>query len=467
LSSSLLGGIQAELFYQKPESFFEYIWKVRKYSLTNDQKQLWDAVFKSKADRMLVCSGNGVGKTLNFATIGLDWATVQANRIGVGVKVLIISGSWTQAQNTQDYVNEGAKTPYVKAQIDGPPSKTRINFKNGSYVQSVTASDYQVLGKHVDVLLVDEAAMIPETIMNDCFSRLVGSNIGLLAIASTPEPKFYFSKFVKMWEDKREYPENKWLRFSWKTTDCPWVQVSEVEQAQRLSKAEYQSKWLGVPTFEKSSNVFPYDELKECIKEKVEFCKDLDSVAGYDFGFHQPPALVIQQKDGDCNFIVFNKEYGEMPWSKQLIELQLEIPKHNVTTIYCDSTRPELIADLRTQLPCRVFGVPFKTHKPALQVVASRLVTEMRLRIPQSAEKLVREMAVYMTDTNKNDDLVDAMMLSLKEETQVNKQWTFQMNKQQNNTTKDAKKDKSFEFISRDILRRENDYDDYDEEREN
>jgi hypothetical protein len=185
------------------------------------------------------------------------------------------------------------------------------------------------------------------------------------------------------------------------------VQVSEVEQAQRLSKAEYQSKWLGVPTFEKSSNVFPYEELKECIKEKVEFCKDLDSVAGYDFGFHQPPALVIQQKDGDCNFIVFNKEYGEMPWSKQLIELQLEIPKHNVTTIYCDSTRPELIADLRVQLPCRVFGVPFKTHKPALQVVASRLVVEKKLMIPASAEKLIREMAVYMSDTNKNDDLVD------------------------------------------------------------
>jgi len=423
--SSLLLALQEELFWQQPEKFFEYIWKDYGYKPISNQVKLFQSI-KQGHRRIMIMSANGTGKTIALSTLSLYMTTVFANKTGHPVKILLIAGSWSQAHTMQEYVNHGLKSEYVKTQILGKPTKTNVNFKNGSWIKSATASEYQVFGKHVDCLFIDEAVMVPETIINDAFSRVIGSDIGLIILSSTPEPKFYFSKYVSMWERKDEYPDTEWLRLSWKAMDCPWVSPKDIEEAKRsLSEEEFQAKWLGKPSFVRSSNVFPIKDLDECIVDKVSYKKELATVGGFDFGFHNPAALVVVQKDGDIIWVIDAVEWKEMGWEKQKNNLKRYVSKYGIHILFCDSTRPELVQDLKKELNCQVIPVAFKTQKPSMQMNAGRLVLEKRLRIPREFQKLIQEMATYMTTTKSNDDLVDALMLALRQHYSVPTMWKF------------------------------------------
>jgi len=422
---SLISSLQEEIFYQDPNKFFEYVWNIYGYKPSKAQSNIFSCI-KDMKTRIMVVSANGTGKTISLATIALYLTTVYSNKIQQPIKVLLIAGSWSQAHTLQEYVNHGLRTKYIKEQVEGEPTKTRVNFKNGSWILSATASDFQVFGKHVDALFIDEAVMVSETIINDAFSRIIGSSLGLIILSSTPEPKYYFSKFVNMWERRDEYPDTEWVRISIKASDCPWIKHEEIEEARKsLSEEEFNAKWLGIPSFTRISNVFSIKDLNECLIDEVKYIPEMTSVAGLDFGFFNPCAIVFVQKENDNVFIVHAEEWSEVPWSKQKKAIKRLITKYNTSTLYCDSTRPELIRDLQNELNCQVIPVPFASQKPSMQMNAGRLVMEHRLFIPREFKKLIQEMSIYTTTTKTNDDLVDALMLSLREEQLIPSSWEF------------------------------------------
>ncbi len=140
-----------------------------------------------------------------------------------------------------------------------------------------------------------------------------------------------------------------------------------------------------------------------------------DTIAGLDFGFDHPTALVVVGLR-DPKYYVIDEIYKRQMSTADIITTVKESHKHyKFSTIYCDGARPEIIRDLQNA------GLPaVSAEKEVFEGImfVKGLVNAGRLVVSQNCHYTLREFDSYIWDQGStvkevpikmNDDCMDAL----------------------------------------------------------
>ena len=236
-------------------------------------KVVWDKWQREVLDysgNITIRAGRQVGKSEVISEKAVRFALSN-----VGVVVMIIAAS--QRQSSLLFEKVVAKLSLEKDVLKEKPTMTKAFLRNGSriYCMPTGRTGHFIRGFTIDLLVVDEAAFIPEQVWLAVTPMIAVSQklrgLGFVVLLSTPFGKggYYFNSFsdkdFRSWhvssEDCRRIPSD-FLR----------------KERERMSKAEYRQEYLGEFTDE-FNQFFPTSLIKGCMTF-IDWSRKDDGVVG-------------------------------------------------------------------------------------------------------------------------------------------------------------------------------------------
>lgn len=191
------------------------------------------ALLRSEAKRHLVLCARQSGKTSSAALVALHQAVYRP-----GSLILVLSPAQRQSLELVRAVRG-----FYRA-MDGPPGlvaegATHLELGNGSRVLALPGSEATVRGfSAVDVLIVDEAARVPDPLYLSVRPMLGVSGGRLLALST---PRGQRGWFYEQWRDEG----SKWERTRITAYDCPRISRAFLDEEERaLGCRWYQQEYL-------------------------------------------------------------------------------------------------------------------------------------------------------------------------------------------------------------------------------
>ena len=264
------------------------------------------------------------GKSYSLSVLATWWAYRKPGQL-----VLVVSAGDEAAGRLLRTMRQIAGHPLLAASVDDE-TQHRVILSNGSEIRSVPASERQVRGWTVDLLIVDEAAFVSEDLLvSAALPTTAARKDARIVLASTPwgtEGPFYRLAVAGL------DPANPVTRsFRWKLADAPWI-TPEAVQAARDSmsplrfRAEFEGEW--VPA---GDAYFDTADILACV---ADFAMTRDgagapATAGLDFGRQRDAhaiALAGLLDDYGANgrpvVIVPWVETSRRPYGAQLAEVE-------------------------------------------------------------------------------------------------------------------------------------------------
>lgn len=161
-----------------------------------------------------------------------------------GTRVLIVSASEDAARRLlADAKRLATASPLLAGSVVAEQAGL-LTLVNGSEIRSVPASEKQVRGWSVDVLLVDEAALVSNDLLLGAAipttAARPNAQVFLASSATVASGAFY--DFVRTGEAGSSYVET----FRWALGDAWWISPSMVEALREsLSEARFRAEMLG------------------------------------------------------------------------------------------------------------------------------------------------------------------------------------------------------------------------------
>ena len=254
---------------------------------------LWDhqlAFVRSSAMFRCVVAGRQVGKSRALAAMSLYEATTRA-----GVLVLVVSAGEEAAKRVlAECSTLASRSDLLRGSIV-KDDKNLLAFTNGSAIRSVPASEKQIRGWAVDLLIVDEAAFIPNEIWNATLPVIISRPGARVVCTSTPWGASTHW-FRELWRRGMDRSDDQYESWQWSSFDSPAANVEFLEELRRTKTAEYfltevMGEFLG-----DSGSFFSESELESCVAdyhmcppEDLEWWHDhrFAAAAGVDWGFAQ------------------------------------------------------------------------------------------------------------------------------------------------------------------------------------
>ena len=198
---------------------------------------------KLETRQTVLISPRQCGKSRSLSVLALWWAFRKP-----GQMVLVLSAGEIAAARLLRTMRQAAAHPLLAAsRVD--ETQHRLILSNGSEIRSVPASDSQVRGWSVDLLLIDEAAWVPaDLLLAAALPTTAARPDAKIVLASTPwADSGPFWKFATDGENPA-YPFTQ--TFRWKLNDAWWI-VPEVVETARATlsplqfRAEYEGEFVG------------------------------------------------------------------------------------------------------------------------------------------------------------------------------------------------------------------------------
>jgi len=396
-------------WYTDPVQFFRDItgWEPNK-----GQRELLE-ILKGKQKRVLVCAASGTGKTLSLGVLALWYALILPYVERKPKSVLIISGSLEQSKTLYDYSSRFLRSCSEINDLIEDRLRTETRFKNGSTLRAIPCSEKAYYGKHVDLLIIDEAALkdLPTTLIDHALSIVAPVKDARLIMSSTPYDAN--SKFVELWEATEDYPQ--WTRIHWTARDCPWINQESILEAQKtLSQAEFQVRWEGqvAPI---ADRIFEKKLLKACLTAERPRQGNGPICFGIDWGFDHPTVIIIVQQITESNWQVLETREFRKARAQTIEDAIIRLnEKYKPVAIYTDSSH--IFENNRLiELNLPIVPIVFKREKDRMLSNLIRLIEQNNLAIYEQEIHLIRQLRDYTRDARHNDDYVDALMLAVRE----------------------------------------------------
>ena len=194
------------------------------------------------------------GKSRSLSVLALWWAFRRPRQM-----VLVLSAGDVAAARLLRTMRQVAEHPLLGSSVTDE-TQHRIILSNGSEIRSVPASDSQIRGWTVDLLVVDEAAWLPaDILLAAALPTTAARPDARIVLASTP-----WADSGPFWQfaTNGEEPGNPHTRtFRWKLNDAWWI-VPEVVETARATlsplqfRAEYEGEFVGA-----SDSYFDHEDL--------------------------------------------------------------------------------------------------------------------------------------------------------------------------------------------------------------
>jgi hypothetical protein len=181
----------------------------------------------------VVVAPRQTGKSRSLAVVALWQAFRRRDQT-----VLIVSSGEVGAKRLLADVTRVARGSSMLAGSVVDDSRSLLTLSNGSTVRSVPASEHQVRGWSVDLLLVDEAALVEDDLLlGAAFPTTAARPHARIVLAGTPAgPEGAFYLFAELGDQGSQDVRT----FRWSLADASWIEGSVVDAARAaLAPAQF------------------------------------------------------------------------------------------------------------------------------------------------------------------------------------------------------------------------------------
>lgn len=206
----------------------------------------------------VVVAPRQTGKSFGLANRALHSAFKRS-----GQRVLIVSAGEEASKRLLAEINQAASHPLLRGSVLNETASL-LMLSNGSEIRSVPASERQIRGWTVDLLIVDEAALVPDDVLlGAALPTTAARPEAQIILTSTPwamEGAFYRSYLAGV-DPSVEHTRS----FHWKLLDAPWITPAAVEHARAALpplrfRAEFEGEFVGA-----SDALFPATDLRAAV----------------------------------------------------------------------------------------------------------------------------------------------------------------------------------------------------------
>jgi hypothetical protein len=200
-------------------------------------------VAASPARYRVICAGRRSGKTRVFGVLSLHRAFATAR-----AKVLIVSaGDIASKRMFADISRMADAAPLLRGSV-ADETKSLLTLSNGSTIECVPASMAQVRSAEADLLIVDEAGFVAQSIWEAAEPTITARPGSRVLICSTPwGGADHF--FRVLWRQGMDRPDAKVASWHWPSTVSPLVDEELLEDIRGRSAPlyfarEYLAEWV-------------------------------------------------------------------------------------------------------------------------------------------------------------------------------------------------------------------------------
>jgi len=190
-------------------------------------------VARSPARYRVVCAGRQVGKSRGLAVIALHAAATHRDY----TVLLISAGEVASRRLLEDCAALANASPLLRGSVLDE-SKTALTLSNGSVIRSVPASQRQIRGWPVDLLIVDEAGFIDDDIWRAAEPAIIARPGSKVILTSTPwgGPQHFFRQ---LWQRGMTAPDEHVASWHWPSSVSPMVDAALLEQIREREAPHY------------------------------------------------------------------------------------------------------------------------------------------------------------------------------------------------------------------------------------
>lgn len=354
-------------------------------------------VNRSKARFKVLNAGRGWGKT-HFAVENLLWRAVN----GEG-KVAYIAPTFQQARDIA-WKRLVDRCKDITEKVN--ESRLELTVKNTAGTEStIVLRGWEAIetlrGQEFDYIVIDEVAMMRN--FWDGWEQVLRPTLriskGPVLFISTP-------KGFNHWYDLYNTNHTNWESFTFTAYDNPHLHPDEIEEAKaQLPDDSFAQEYLA--DFRKREGlVYPEFERQRHLFESVEV-DTAEYVAGVDFGYTNPAAVLSIRKDRNGIYWVMDELYKTGMTHDEIAEY---VRAANYQKVYPDPASPEAIEVMKKK---GVNTREVNKGKDSIQTGVARvreLLKQGRIRIQKDCLNLINEFEVYHYPErrpNQNDTEVE------------------------------------------------------------
>ena len=190
-------------------------------------------VVESSARYRVICAGRRSGKTRLFGVLSLHQAFAVPRS-----KVLIVSAGEVAAKRMfSDIAAMANASPLLRGSV-ADETKSLLTFSNFSTIECVPASMAQVRSAEADLLIVDEAGFVPQSIWESAEPTVVARPGSRVLICSTPWGSVEHF-FRVLWRRGMDAPDAQVASWHWPSSISPLVDDVLLEDIRSRSTSEY------------------------------------------------------------------------------------------------------------------------------------------------------------------------------------------------------------------------------------
>lgn len=197
---------------------------------------LWEhqlQVVRSAARYRVLCAGRQVGKSRLFAILALHQAFAVPN----STVLLVSAGDTASKRLLEEVASLALASPFLSGSIVEDTSKMFV-LSNGSRILSVPASQRQIRGWPVDLLIVDEAGFIDQEVWRSAEPTIIARPGSRVLLCSTPwgGPEHFFRQ---LWRRGMDAPSEQLEAWHWPSSVSPLVDKELLAQIQERESPHY------------------------------------------------------------------------------------------------------------------------------------------------------------------------------------------------------------------------------------
>ncbi|MEN3001807.1 MAG: terminase family protein [Armatimonadota bacterium] len=299
--------------------------------------------------------------------------------------VLLVAPSLEQAlipfERVAGLLRQAGHTPQVRR----TPAPVLTLGSSRLWARSAVRGGLYLRGRKAHLIVVDEAAYVPESVVMEVLMPMLSDTGGRLALVSTPRGKNYF---YRLYLEGQQGREQVWsLRSpSWQN---PLLSPRILQmQARWMSERQFQVEY-GAAFLDDAGQVFRTEWVDRALLLRLE-PKGLIG-AGIDWGRYQDAtAVAILQGSQQAARMLAVRRWQGLAWTEQVDTLARLMEQHGVQKALCDRTGlgDPLVEALQHAVPIPVEGLHFT---PA---VKQSLVEGLALMLEQGRLQLLPDLAL-------------------------------------------------------------------------
>jgi hypothetical protein len=217
-----------------------------------------EEVLSASAMRKILCCGRQTGKS----TVGAVLAVHKALTVP-GSTILMVAPSERQAR----LLFSKAARLYRRAGYPIPAHserKTGLELSNGSIIEEMPAVERTTRGYSVDLLIVDEAAGVPDLDYHSILPALIATR-GEQVLLSTPRGKRGF--FFELW-----HSDDDWMRVMVRSDEVARIRPEDLEVFRSTMPEEFFGQEFYCEFLDTEGGLFAYDDIERALArgEQVE-----------------------------------------------------------------------------------------------------------------------------------------------------------------------------------------------------